>query len=374
MFLPMRFIIAPRAFSLVLALSFSNLLFASPLDAAEGDATLPDVKTEQLPLGASDLPAELQHAYGIDTQSIDSSQYVRQTIPTAAVLTTKPAIITDSAAVPEAVTDTPTTDLSVGIQAEIKDVLENIPAGSLPSQRSYVQPKHDVNIDKESIPNPFPNSISDEAIDANVGVELGLTIEIKEADHTIYDNLKYGYDALLSGQLESAIAYYKKVLDQEPLHKDALFGLATAYHVGKQYEQAYDAYLDVIALDQNYKPALNNFFILASQYMPENAIEHLEDVQKHNPEFAPLVAQLGLIYARQEQYGRAIHNLNKAIMLDPDNLDYRYHLAVILDHMGESELAIKMYDHLLLEHRKGADLIESPEAIYTRRQALAGMR
>ena len=93
--------------------------------------------------------------------------------------------------------------------------------------------------------------------------DVGLDISVKTPDKTALDYAQSAYDALQAGQMESAIAYYKKVLELEPKNKDALFGLATTYHRGGQTEEARAAYMRLISMDREHWEAMNNFFAVA---------------------------------------------------------------------------------------------------------------
>lgn len=206
--------------------------------------------------------------------------------------------------------------------------------------------------------------------DPSIRDELGLVVQIKNKDMSAFENLKAARDALYAGQSETAVTLYKRVLEAEPQNKQAMFGLATAYHVTGQLEQARDLYQQLLMLDQNNWPALNNLFILASEEAPEDALRHLQELEKVNPHFAPIPAQIGMIHLQKGNYPEAARNLGHAAVLDPENMRYRFDLALLLEHVGDRKTAGMLYKQLLDAGTKGKELPESSAQIQARLSGL----
>lgn len=253
----------------------------------------------------------------------------------------------------------------VKISPEVRKFLDNIPAGSLPLTAKPLKPHNDVTIEHGSMNNPFGGT-DNAPIDTSVGKDIELDIAVKKKESTIQEYLQAGHDAYIAGQTESAAIYYKKALSMEADNKKALFGLAASYHKGGQFEQAKEFYMQLLAIDQNNWPAMNNFLILISQEAPDDAITQLKRMEKYNAEFAPIPAQLGMIYIQKGELKTAAKYLTRAIILSPENLRYRYNLASILDKMGYNERAYKIYMQLLKEGSKGKELPVSAEILKER--------
>jgi len=236
---------------------------------------------------------------------------------------------------------------------EITELFESITADSLPSKERPLNPKFSVEIERGNVSNPFPEN------GGNIPVEKrdkGLQISIKERDTSNAEYLQTAKEAFSAGQVESAVAYYKKVLAKDSENRAAKFGLATTYHRSGQLDQARDMYIDLISINQNDWDVMNNFMILASEEAPEQALKELKRLQETNPEFSAIPAQIGMIYMQNNNFQEAVKYLGRAVSLEPNNISYQYNLAVLLDHMGYGETASKLYYKLLEEARNGKEL------------------
>ncbi|OGJ89429.1 MAG: hypothetical protein A2268_12215 [Candidatus Raymondbacteria bacterium RifOxyA12_full_50_37] len=67
-----------------------------------------------------------------------------------------------------------------------------------------------------------------------------------------------GNCAVLLGLYSKAIQCYGDFLKSEPENTEALFGLANAYHIKKDFQAAIDMYLRIIAIDKNFTKAYYN--------------------------------------------------------------------------------------------------------------------
>ncbi len=197
-------------------------------------------------------------------------------------------------------------------------------------------------------------------------MDAGLQVEVKDAPKNSGGAMKNAYDALQVGQYESAINYYNDALQIAPNNRKALFGLATAYHMNKQYTQAREYYLKLIKLDPDYWPAVNNYIIMVTEENPEKSIEKLEDLYSRNPTFAGIPAQIGSLYFKKGNLKRSAEYYTNAVKLEPTNIDYRYNLAVILEKAGNYNDAATIYGTLLEDASKGAKLPEDPSSIKDR--------
>lgn len=196
--------------------------------------------------------------------------------------------------------------------------------------------------------------------------ETGLQVEVKDAPKNSLNIMKNAYEALQVGQYESAIRYYSEALEQNPSNKKAMFGIATAYHMSKDYEKAKETYLKIIKLDPDYWPAVNNYIILVTEENPEKSITRLEELYARNPSFAAIPAQLGNLYYKNGNIQKSVEYYVSAIKLEPKNIEYRYNLALILEKTSRREEAAGLYKSLLDDAAKGAQLPENPVSIKDR--------
>jgi Flp pilus assembly protein TadD len=237
-------------------------------------------------------------------------------------------------------------------------------SGSLAIQRGKFGEEFEVN---ESILN---NEVNSGAVKPKY--------EIKVQDTKTVENqismLDKGLKALVTGQYEGAIAIYKSVLVKQPKNRDALFGLATAYHKAGQRTQARQAYSNLLAKYPNFQDGLNNFLMLASEESPKDALAELEQLSVRNPNFAPIFAQKASIYNKMGEQDKAVTNFIKALLIEPGNLSYKYNLATIYDKNGAPEKARKMYSELLEASYKGKPLPVGRQQISERLEVLSAKR
>ncbi|MGB1540331.1 MAG: tetratricopeptide repeat protein, partial [Rickettsiales bacterium] len=193
-------------------------------------------------------------------------------------------------------------------------------------------------------------------IDYRAHEELHLKIEVRRPDPSIHDYLEQAYENLMAGKMEIAIGYYKEALDLDPNSELALFGLATTYHKNNQLDEARDLYGRLLEIDPYHREGLNNFLALVSQESPGEAIRELEAMEAKSPDFSPIPAQLGVIYNKLGDHATAAQKLARAIELSPENLAYRYNLAVTLDKLGKSREAADLYMELVNDYQNGATL------------------
>jgi tetratricopeptide (TPR) repeat protein len=252
------------------------------------------------------------------------------------------------------------------LSPETKDILEQIPPDALKSDKHTLQPMNDVGIErgKQKV-NPF-RGVKKQDENANRRGDVTFEMQDKIPEDSLPEYLDNAYRAMEAGQLEVAAMLYKRVIYAEPENKDALFGLASVYQRTGQLPQARATYSKLLSLDPENWPAMNNFLVLAAEESPDHAIEEFKRLMRTNPEFAPIPAQIGMIYYRQKKYDDAANFLVKAIQLDPSNLSYRFNLAVIYDRLGRSRSAARLYQQLLEAADQGMELPESPDKIQER--------
>jgi len=66
-----------------------------------------------------------------------------------------------------------------------------------------------------------------------------------------------------------------------------------------------------------------------------------------NPDSPKIMAQTSIAFSRIKNYKQAIAFVKKALLLDPENIDYKYNLAVFYDLDENYELAMASYKNIL---------------------------
>lgn len=236
------------------------------------------------------------------------------------------------------------------LSEQSRAILDRLPAKleTAPASRNSKKtaPGH-VSMDRESAVNDlFPDAYEDHT-------DRGISIEVRRADVNVNYELEKAYDALIAGESDEAISVYQQLVKQDSTNTMALFGLATAYHRRGQLDLARPLYGRLLSLAPGNREALNNFLALVGEESPRDALEQLAKLEAKNPDFSPIPAQMAQVYQKAGQYEDAAKKMRRAITLSPENLKYRYNLAVILDRMGQKQEAASLYQQLLTAQERG---------------------
>ena len=159
---------------------------------------------------------------------------------------------------------------------------------------------------------------------------------------TINPNLNLAYSALQSGDVEQARAMYARVNQAEPLNIDALLGLAYIASRENRSDDAMKQYLRILQLDPRHALAQAGMISLMGRADPVSAESRLKQIISREPS-AFLHFTLGNLYADQSMWSQAQQSYFQAHHLEPGNPDYAYNLAVGLDHLRQTKLALDYY-------------------------------
>ena len=192
--------------------------------------------------------------------------------------------------------------------------------------------------------NPIPNQAL-----ANQAIKIE---HKKQPINTDYE-LEKAYDATNSGQSATAIEIYKNVLENNPNNTQALFGLATMYHRARQLDKARPLYAKLLAIDPQNRDGFNNFLVLLADEAPREALVELEKLETKNPSFGTIPAQMAVIYQKLGDMDKATDKMFRAVSLAPENLTYRYNLAIMMDKQHNYEEAEKLYKQLVEAAERG---------------------
>jgi len=309
----------------------------------------PQIQPEAAPAPVAEVPA---------LQPLEELT-VPATVPTADV---PPAMLPleDVALEPAVVIDTAVEPVETrSLSEESREIIKSTPSG-IDSKTVIRTPKPVV------IRRTDPNAGLIPKVDVRAHEEMGLKIEVRQPDVNIQSYLEEGYENLLAGRTAIAAGYYEEAVKAEPKNETALFGLATTYQRMGQTDAARETYGKLFELNPTHREGLNNFMALISQEAPEEAITELEKLETENPDFSPIPAQLGVVYNKLGNSQMAARKLARALNLSPDNVSYKYNLAITLDKLGQVEDASTLYLELIEAHNAGAALPGDVEDIRNR--------
>ena len=246
-----------------------------------------------------------------------------------------------TAAAPEAASSEPPS----GLSQESRDILKNIPSNLDREHGNDQTVKISRTKDTDYLQSQDKHDAS--------AKDMGITVEVKKPGIDVNYELEKAYNALMSGHSADAIEIYKTVLANDPNNKNALFGLATTYHRAGQIDLARPLYGKLLAMEPDNRDALNNFMVLLADESPQAALEELEKLAEKNPDFSPIQAQLAVIYQKLGDWDKASQKMFVAIALAPENLTYRYNLAILLDQQKKYDEAAKLYRQIIEASQRG---------------------
>ncbi|MEO8386420.1 MAG: tetratricopeptide repeat protein, partial [Betaproteobacteria bacterium] len=173
--------------------------------------------------------------------------------------------------------------------------------------------------------------------------EVGLKLSRSYQPARINPELTAAYNALAAGDYTSAVQQYRKLAAAEPLNIDVQLGLATAAARIGDKTLATQHYRRVLALDPRNGLAIMGLVALNDGVPPATLEIELKTLIGRNPEAAPLQFALGNLYSGALRWTEAQQAYFEAFRLDPQNADYLFNLAVSLDQLKQTRLALDYY-------------------------------
>jgi tetratricopeptide (TPR) repeat protein len=169
-----------------------------------------------------------------------------------------------------------------------------------------------------------------------------ITISHGAADATLNPFLVEAYDALQAGDVDTAQRLYTQLTGSEPRNVDAWLGLAAVASQQGKTEDATRHYFRILELDPRHALAQSGLIGLLGRGDPLGAETRLKQLIARDPS-AFLFFTLGNLYADQSLWAQAQQAYFQAHHLEPGNPDHAYNLAVALEHLEQSRLALDFY-------------------------------
>ncbi len=163
------------------------------------------------------------------------------------------------------------------------------------------------------------------------------------------------YQAFSRGEDTSAQQQYRQVLQRDVRNIDALLGMAAIAQRQGREADAQGWYQKVLEIEPR------NIIAQSAMVSPQANTDmvgtesRIKNLLAQQPEAANLHASLGNLYAEQSQWPSAQEAYFNASRFAPNNADYAFNLAISLDQMGKSNLALRQYQRALeLLNKSGA--------------------
>lgn len=181
--------------------------------------------------------------------------------------------------------------------------------------------------------------ILDEASASDV-IQLHFELSNVYSDWAMYDFSQNNNDDCFK-HFTTAIQYY----DQNP---DVYYRLGCVNHMIKNFNEAISQYKKAIELNsQDY----NYYFAISECYREIDSIyeqkKYLLESLKCNFESPQVHYNLSVIFNMQNDRTNAMLHVNKALELNPNYIDAKHSLALMLEHAGDTESAARVYEEIL---------------------------
>jgi Tfp pilus assembly protein PilF len=180
----------------------------------------------------------------------------------------------------------------------------------------------------------------------SVTLDDTVSVRTPEPRASSLGTLTRAWEALQEGRYEQAQALYDEVSSTDPANVDALLGLAALATLRGNPEQASRLYGRALELDPRNSAAQAGLIAIIGQADPQLSETRLKQLISREPS-GFLYFALGNLYARQSAWPQAQQAYFQAYQLHPDNPDYAYNLAVGLEHLGQSKIALNYYRRAL---------------------------
>ena len=308
---------------------------AAAVDAAKKAGPAPAANTEPLPVAqpapaaAPTSPLNPAGPQNTSAPAAPTAASAQQGIP--APLSTPPAAAVATKGTP--VPATPRTSTQTPVAA--------VSAPSAPAARQAAR--------QEGGPAATPRAPRPAGARAN-GQERpqsATPISITPPSATVDPQTEQAYQAFQQGNFSAARDLYQRVLQREPANRDALLGLAAIDIRARDYEMAETRYLKLLEIDPRDPYALAGIVSLHGQTDPVQSESRLKTLIAAQPDVAHLHFALGNQFAAQNRWPEAQASYFKAYSLEPDNPDFAFNLAIGLDRLRQSRLALDYYQRAL---------------------------
>ncbi|WP_338849191.1 tetratricopeptide repeat protein [Massilia sp. W12] len=171
-------------------------------------------------------------------------------------------------------------------------------------------------------------------------------IVLEKRETPLLPILQQAWQAWQNGQPAQARTLWLQVLQADADNRDAHLGLAAAAQLQGQEEQAAQHYLrllEIDPLDPDAAAALTGMQSMDAQA----GAARINKILLQHPQAPALHFVLGNLYAQQQRWNDAQQSYFRAYTLAPGNPDYQFNLAIALDRLGQSRLALEYYQKAL---------------------------
>lgn len=184
---------------------------------------------------------------------------------------------------------------------------------------------------------------SDKASEAPVALKLARGIEPPRVSEALAE----AYTALRTGKNADARKQYEALVRADGMNLDARLGLATSLARSGEVAAALREYKKALEIDPRNSTALAALLILSDASSAPSLEADLRALLTRHADSAELHYALGNLMAGQSRWTEAQQAYFDAWRHGGDNADYAFNLAVSLDQLRQSRLAVEYYQKAL---------------------------
>ena len=184
-----------------------------------------------------------------------------------------------------------------------------------------------------------------------------ISVTKSQAQPSVNPTLMSAYEAYIAGKDSQAQKLYKQVLQRDVHNVDALLGMGA---IAQRQGRAADAngwYGKVLEVEPRNNIARAALIDNQPQGNEQNNESHIKNMLAKQPDDANLHTALGNLYAEQNQWPAAQQAYFDAYRYHA-SADNAFNLAVSLDQMGKSKLALPYYQRALTLAQTGSNGID----------------
>ncbi|OQX08253.1 MAG: hypothetical protein BWK80_48380 [Desulfobacteraceae bacterium IS3] len=151
-----------------------------------------------------------------------------------------------------------------------------------------------------------------------------------------------------SGKLKEAETLYKKILEVQPGHIEAIHRLAVLYAQERKFDLSINFFLKTVSLKPDSAEVHYNFAqMFKLQGNPAKAAESFREAIRFKPDYVEAYLSLGEILKETRRLSEALENYRKAVSLMPDFAEAHRCLGSALKELGRFDEAAESYDRAL---------------------------
>jgi tetratricopeptide (TPR) repeat protein len=160
--------------------------------------------------------------------------------------------------------------------------------------------------------------------------------------------LAFGNSYSVLGMYRDAEYVFKRILELDQYHEVARINLAKVYYNSKLFEKAYNLYKDITQSDTTNSYFLKQLGLCAMNLdSAEQSIHYFKRAQRFNDKDLNTYIHLYNLYFKGENFDSALTEVNRGLVLYPENLLLRKAKAELLFKTLDYLEAIELYQGLL---------------------------